>query len=500
MGETISIRLFGRSSSSFSDRLPLGPRFLLLGLMALVLAALLILQGQFQAALRPVEAAVRQAGAVGDLAWEVVAARLSAERFLGSGALDDYRAGEAALNALVERLDAAPLTSPALNYLLVQNLVTAGVDYAGAFRALGGGLHGDADGPAEAQIAMRQSLDSATRLLDAENAALFNQSLAGVEESLQSLAGTMQALILLVLALLIVGFALSTVLVVSTGRRTTASLRGIGQAANELTMGNFGARIDLVGERDPAIRQLALAFNRMAENLALAMKSETAANEQNRVHLLKLARQERVTAILEERQRIARELHDSVKQQLFSITLSAGAVQNLLTEAPEQVKLHLEHIKQAGHYAQSEMTALVQELAPVPLQDKRLEDALLDYLNPLCEAHRLKLLWRVEGTNTLTIAQEHALFRAVQEAVANVVRHSGASILRVSLTFGLLTHVIVDDNGQGFVADAVPPTSTGLSMMRTRLRRVGGRYELQTAPGEGTRLSIMLDLRRKGLL
>ncbi|MCK6579525.1 MAG: histidine kinase [Anaerolineae bacterium] len=481
----------------FSDLLRLGPRYVLFGMLAAVLMALLILQGQFSAALVPVADAVERLSAVGDLSWEVVDARLSAERFLGSGKADDYRSGESALGALLERLDEASQSPPSLDYLMLQDLTAAGVNYVHAFRSLGGRI---GEGAAAAQDAMRRNLDLTTRRLDAENAALFQRSLGEIDLALQIFSGTMERLILIVLVLLMLVFGASAALVIREARKTAGSLRGVVQAANEITLGNFDARIDLAGERDPAVVQLGAAFNRMAENLDLAMKSETAANEQNRVHLLKLARQERMTAILEERQRIARELHDSVKQQLFSITLSAGAVLNLLTDAPEQVRVHLEHIIQAGHYAQSEMTSLVQELAPVPLQDKRLEDALLEYLNPLCEAHRLKLLWRVEGTNTLTIAQEHALFRAVQEAVANVVRHSGASILRVSLTFGLLTHVIVEDNGQGFAADSVPPTSTGLSMMRARLRRVGGRYDLQTAAGAGTRLNIMLDLRRKGLL
>jgi signal transduction histidine kinase len=102
----------------------------------------------------------------------------------------------------------------------------------------------------------------------------------------------------------------------------------------------------------------------------------------------------------------------------------------------------------------------------------------------------------VNGTNTLTIAQEHALLRAVQEAISNVIRHSSATVVRVSLSYGLVTHVIIEDNGKGFIPDAVPPTATGLSLMRTRLHRVGGRCELQTTPGVGTRLTILMDLRR----
>jgi NarL family two-component system sensor histidine kinase LiaS len=157
----------------------------------------------------------------------------------------------------------------------------------------------------------------------------------------------------------------------------------------------------------------------------------------------------------------------------------------------------LEHVQQAGLYAQSEMTTLLQELVPVPLQDQRLEDALLHYLNLMCNTHHIKLLWRVEGTNTLTIGQEHALFRAVQEATANVVRHSNASVLRVSFSFGLQTRVIIEDNGQGFDTESISPTSSGLATMRLRLKQVGGTFSLVSTPGNGTRLSIIVDLRRK---
>jgi NarL family two-component system sensor histidine kinase LiaS len=301
---------------------------------------------------------------------------------------------------------------------------------------------------------------------------------------------------IILLLLLVILFAIGLVLVLAITHHSAYVLHQIGQAAQQITNEQYDTRIDLTDETNPDIIQLGLAFNRMAENLKKALRSESDAQKQNHLQLMKLAREERKTAVLEERQRIARELHDSVKQQLFSITLSSGAAINLLEHSTKQVRTHLEHICATSHSAQSEMTTLLQELIPGSMQEKRLEDALPAYLNPLCEVHGLKLLWRVGGTNTLTIAQEHALFRAVQEAVSNVVRHSGATVLHVSCNFGLVTHVIVEDNGEGFVPDAVPATSTGLALMRTRLIRVGGRYDLQTTPGVGTRLTIVMDLRR----
>jgi NarL family two-component system sensor histidine kinase LiaS len=311
------------------------------------------------------------------------------------------------------------------------------------------------------------------------------------------MSASMAAVASRLIAALIAAFGAAFVLALIITQRGAYALRQIGQAAQRIAAEQYDTRIDLSGETNAEIVRLSAAFNRMAETLKSALRAESAAQAQNHAQLMKLAQQERKTAVLEERQRIARELHDSVKQQLFSMTLAAGAAVNLLDHSPGHVRTYLEHIQQAGHTTQSEMTTLLQELVPVSMQEKRLEDALLAYLTPLCEIHGLKLLWRVDGTNTLTIAQEHALFRAVQEAVANVVRHSGATVLHVSFYFGLVTQVIVEDNGVGFVPDAVPATSAGLALMRTRLMRAGGRYELQTAPGLGTRLTMLMDLRRR---
>src|SRR5204863_10025864 len=98
----------------------------------------------------------------------------------------------------------------------------------------------------------------------------------------------------------------------------------------------------------------------------------------------------------------------------------------------------------------------------------------------------IKLLWRVEGTNTLTISQDHTLFRVIQEAAANVARHSQATLLRVTLSFSLQTRVIIEDNGRGLDPETFSPTSRGLATMRLRLKRVGGELELYSVPGSGT--------------
>jgi len=493
MDGIISIRIFGRKSSSFFDRrLSIGSlRVIFSGLGAIVLLSLIVLTLYTTRALQPLEESMARSERISMTVRDLAAERWQIAQYLATG--DDFSAAEqAALNiqALI-----ANLALFIDDYSILNQLEETGTAYLNLLRS----YHSLTSAPeaGETRALLRDQLDITANALAEGTDAVLLRSITTTRVSIHPLSVHMlhlAALIFLILgAVFAVGFALVTLIT----RHSARILRDIREVTCQITEGNFNVRLNLTDEADRDLVQLALAFNRMADKLNLALQSEVAATEQNHLQLLKLARQERMTAILEERQRIARELHDSVKQQLFSITLSAGAVINLLQDAPALVKTYLEHIKQAGHSAQSEMTILLQELVSVPLQDKRLEDALLDYLNPLCQTHGLKLLWRTDGTNTLTIAQEHALFRAIQEAVSNVIRHSDATVLRVSIRYGLLTHVIVEDNGKGFVTDEISPTSNGLSMMRTRLKRVGGHLKVDAAPGTGTRLTIQLDLRRR---
>ena len=493
MDGIIFLPTFGQKSSSFFDRrLSVGSLDIVIAVLgAGVLLALLLLTAYSSSRITPLADEFAHIERISAATHEIAALRWQIERYLGTDA--DFAAAESgALNiqAAVERL-----TQLIDDYGVLDRLDEASTAYLNLLRSYHSVSASANSG--ETLTLLREQLDTAAEDLNRLATTIRTNSMIAAQASVQPL--TQQMLILA--ALLLVGllglFAICLVFVSRINRHSARILGTIRQVTQQITDGHFDARINLTGEHDRDVMQLGQAFNHLADNLNLALQAEVAATEQNRLQLLKLARQERMTAVLEERQRIARELHDSVKQQLFSITLSAGAVLNLLHDAPPLARTHLEHIKQASHSAQSEMTILLQELVSVPLQDRRLEDALLDYLNPLCQTHSLKLLWRTDGTNTLSIAQEHALFRAVQEAVANVVRHSGATVLRVSLRYGLITQVVVEDNGSGFKLDSIAPTSNGLAMMRTRLKRVGGRCELHSEPGTGTRLTIHLDLRRR---
>ena len=493
MDATISLHISGRKSSWFS-RLSNAALLLLLGVTILIAFGWLALS--YRQSLEPVNESLTRLSLVNDLVGQTMQARVQVEHAL---AVDDAASYQVAERALVQVIDSIGQARTQLDeYFTLNRLEQISTDYLNTVRGLSQITVSGA--PATTQRIIRQQLDKIAAALDQASSSALQSSREALRNALDAASAAAAArgmLLLLVLGgLLVAGLALT----LAALRQRGQAFQQIGQAAQTIVQGRqYHTRLDFAGETDPSLIQLGQAFNHIADLLETAMQSESAANQQNHLQIMKLARQERMTAILEERQRIARELHDSVKQQLFSITLSAGAAMNLLEHAPQAVRMHLEHIRQSGHNAQAEMTALIQEMIPVSLQDQRLEEALLSYLNPLCQTHGLKLLWRVDGTNTLTIAQEHALLRAVQEAVSNVVRHSGATVIRVSLSFGLVTHVIVEDNGAGFRPEEVPPTATGLSLMRTRLKRAGGRCDLQTALGLGTRLTIVMDLRRASI-
>lgn len=498
MDATISLQASGRRNSWFSRRLPtlsIGSfKLIVLALALVVLCAFAFVTLSYRQSLQSAAESLEQFRNLNTLVQQTRSANMQVEQFLASGDAAAYAATELALTGTVDSIEQALITAHTADYFTLSRLETVSVDYLNLVRSLNSLILNNA--AADTQQVIRQRISSTGLVLEQQMSLTLQTGITAADELLHAQSTALTIMGIVVLLVLIVLFTISFGIVRVITRKTTDALLQIGQAAQSLALGHYDTRIDPINERNPEVARLISAFNRMVENLKAALQAESDANQQNGLQLLKLARQERITAVLEERQRIARELHDSVKQQLFSITLSAGAVLNLSDQAPELVRRHLEHIRNTGHSAQAEMTALLQELIPFSLQERRLEDALLSYLEPLCKTHGLKLVWRVNGTNTLTIAQEHALLRAVQEAISNVIRHSGATQLRVSFNFNLVTHVIVEDNGSGFVLEAVSPSSTGLSLMKTRLKHVGGRCEVESAEGTGTRLTILLDARR----
>lgn len=208
-----------------------------------------------------------------------------------------------------------------------------------------------------------------------------------------------------------------------------------------------------------------------------------------------LAEKAKYSAVIEERQRLARELHDAVSQQLFAISMTATAVGRTLDKDFDKARRQIHLIEEMASVAQSEMRALLLHLRPVHLEGKRLSQGLIELLQELKAKVPMDITWEMDDEIQLPKGIEDHLFRIVQEAMSNALRHSKASKLEVKLQHrhdGI--RLGIRDNGVGFELDAKKHASYGLVSMKERVNEIGGALQIITAPDLGTRIEIRVPI------
>ncbi len=260
-----------------------------------------------------------------------------------------------------------------------------------------------------------------------------------------------------------------------TARVITRRLKGLSVVADEWGRGNFSAHANDASEDE--LGQVSRQLNRMAEQLQNLLQ----------------ARQKLAT--LEERNRLARDLHDSVKQQIFAVSMQIGATKVLLKRDVNAAETRLNEAEKLVHQAQQELTSLIRELRPVALEGKGLIAALRELATDWTQQTNIVATLRVEGvtgtlgTESLPLDIEEALFRVAQEALSNVLRHSKATLAQLILTLtGDTVTLSVTDNGQGFDATRHGHLGVGLLSMQERMRALGGDVQVESTPGKGTRI------------
>jgi len=202
-------------------------------------------------------------------------------------------------------------------------------------------------------------------------------------------------------------------------------------------------------------------------------------------------------AAQEERNRLARDLHDSIKQQLFSINVSTAAAQARWETDPEGARSALDDVRRSAHEAMVEMKALLQQLRPQVLSGTGLIEALREQGNAL--GYRSGAAVSVElgeplPDDRMPAGASEALFRIAQEALANVARHARARTVTVHLGREEEMAVLrVEDDGQGF-DPATAKSGMGLRNLRERAAAAGGRVEIVARPGAGTQVTALLPL------
>ncbi|MFB0832006.1 HAMP domain-containing sensor histidine kinase [Brevibacillus laterosporus] len=301
---------------------------------------------------------------------------------------------------------------------------------------------------------------------------------------------------------LVVGLVVATVVgLVSgyiAGNLLKKRLHSLWEATMNLERGMLSYRVPELGSDE--IGELGWQLNR----LAAKWEGQVASLQRLSTHNAELHDQVKVAAVTEERQRLARELHDAVSQQLFAIAMTTAAIKRLIDKNPSRAAQQIELVEEMAAGAQAEMRALLLHLRPATLQNKSLGEAVEELLEELKIKHTLDINWEISNIANIPNGIEDQLFRILQEALSNSLRHSRAHSITVKL-FTLQGHVRlrIADDGIGFDPEGEKMTSYGLVSMRERVDEIGGAMEIYSSPGNGTQIEIrvplLLDVHPKGV-
>ncbi|OQY87974.1 MAG: hypothetical protein B6D39_12235 [Anaerolineae bacterium UTCFX2] len=211
----------------------------------------------------------------------------------------------------------------------------------------------------------------------------------------------------------------------------------------------------------------------------------------------RLYEQAQSLAVIEERHRIARELHDSVTQLLYGITLYCTATsRSIRSKNPNNIEQNLSTIKENALQALQEMRLLILELDPPMLQKSGLVDALRTSLDVIETRTGLETELVANGINRLPRSMETELYRIALEALNNLIRHARARKVTVELTREWNSvYMEIRDNGIGFdLEEAIHSGGMGLHNMEQRAKQIGGKIDIQSRPGGGTSIQIIAPL------
>jgi signal transduction histidine kinase len=205
-------------------------------------------------------------------------------------------------------------------------------------------------------------------------------------------------------------------------------------------------------------------------------------------------------AVLTERSRVARELHDTLEQGLAGISLQLEAVAGSLEESPDYARRSLEVARQMLRYSQEEARRSVMDLRAQALESRDLAGALMDLAQQMTQAAGAEAHVEIQGSRRrLDASVEHHLLRIGLEALTNALKHSGGRNIDIVLRFGPdAVELMVQDDGRGLVLepDHLPGGHFGLYGIRERVDKMGGIFHVTGTPGTGTRLTVTVPSRR----
>jgi NarL family two-component system sensor histidine kinase LiaS len=255
----------------------------------------------------------------------------------------------------------------------------------------------------------------------------------------------------------------------------------------ELSKGNFSKRIP-VEDNDP-FYHIYSEFNRLSRSLGERIQLLQKLGEKNAA----VEYQSNEAAVIEERRRLARDLHDTVSQELFAIHMSASSLPKILEKNPAAAAGVMEQLIQMSHHAQKQMRGLISQLRPIELDGNSLQEALEKWFPEYCRANDLQGQLDLQLDGGLSESIEQQLFLIIQESMANIVKHASAKHVFLRLQDNGHQYVLqVQDDGQGFDKSDLPSASHGLRTIRERAQKLGGDAEIVSQIGGGTRVRVAI--------
>ncbi|MEH7441294.1 sensor histidine kinase [Bacillus sp. JJ1122] len=227
-------------------------------------------------------------------------------------------------------------------------------------------------------------------------------------------------------------------------------------------------------------------YKQISEKAMLSQKLATEKAEEQESRIQEI--------ISQERNRLARELHDSVSQQLFAASMMMSAINETKAPSEDREAKQLKMVEEMIHQSQLEMRALLLHLRPVALKGKCLQEGIEELLIELKQKVTMNIKWKVEPFPLDKGVEDH-LFRILQESVSNTLRHSKAEQLEVLLIKRddkVIMRVV--DDGLGFKVDETKAGSYGLQNMHERAGEIGGTLKIVSVENKGTRLEVKVPI------
>jgi NarL family two-component system sensor histidine kinase LiaS len=292
------------------------------------------------------------------------------------------------------------------------------------------------------------------------------------EQTEAAFEGFLPDLPVFIIAAILVGFVFGSILAGSF----TTRIRKLIDFTSRWGKGDFARIKDVEGGDE--INELSVAMNQMVNEFEGLLESK------------------KKLAVLEERNRFARDLHDSVKQQIFSISMNLSAIKSLIESDPEKAKEQLEITANIAKQAKNELSTLIYTLTPVELENQSLDLALKEYIRVWEKTSGISVVFRTHGKQKQVFQEiEQSIFRITQEALANIARHSKASATSVNLDYlSDSLQLQISDNGIGFDQNAVKK-GLGLRSISERVLACRGTFDVDSG-ASGTTLTLVFPYER----